>query len=200
MIIGISGAQGQGKTTLIKDLLYFNGDKSIISTNIQTARSLLKELNTTLDDINRNVDKKIKFQEALLKRHHFELSMLQHMKETYLVERTFADIFAYALVSVGPFNEYDDWVNSYYDNCLAAQQAVFDNVILLSGRDYTPEEDGVRSVNVHFSKLVDELIIKYTHEFSKKSSGVWRVSCSDRAERVAYVNSQLVMDKAVSKR
>jgi len=164
MIIGISGAQGQGKSTLIQAAI--EKDSRVVDSKLQTSRHLLENWNYSLPEINKYLPLKIRFQENLLLNHIQSLHGFLQQENTILVERTFADIFVYALVSVGPFNEYSDWLNNYAMECQAAQQRLFDWSIYLSGRDYIPEEDNVRSVNPHFTAMVDSLIKKYTVEFS----------------------------------
>jgi hypothetical protein len=178
MIIGISGAQGQGKSTLIKAAIEEDG--RIIDAGLQTSRHLLQSWNYSLTEINKYLPLKIRFQENLLFNHTQSLRGLLQHDTPVLVERTFADIFVYALVSIGPFNEYSDWLDDYALQCKDAQEGLFDWTVYLSGRDYIPEEDGVRSTNHHFGNMVDELIKKYTGEFGK---GV-EINVADLDERV----------------
>jgi len=175
MIIGISGAQGQGKSTLIKAALG-STEYNFRDGELQTARTLLSDMGYTLTEVNKYMPLKVKFQEQLLSNHSANIQSLIQVShdrdDIYLVERTFADIFNYALLSLGPFNEYSEWLNEYYEQCKKAQDECFDSVVFLSGRDYTPEEDGVRSINSHFSALTDFLIRKYTMAFINTTYGV----------------------------
>lgn len=167
MIIGVSGCQGQGKTTLIRELEKTRSN--VIISPVQTARELLAEWDYTLDEVNKYLPLKIKFQEQLLHLHACNLDehYVNHKNYSVLVERTFADIFVYALASVGPFNEYSEWLDKYAMQCCEQQERYFDKVVFLSGRDYIPEQDGVRSINQHYTSLVDHLIDNYTYAFSK---------------------------------
>lgn len=190
MIIGISGAQGQGKTTLINTV---KNNQSIETRNLQTAREVLKEWDYTLTEINSYLPLKIKFQEELYNRHYNALRQL-HLESpsVFLVERTFADIFSYALLSIGPFNQYSDWLNEYAEKCEQAQNSLFNYVIFLSGRGYIPEDDGVRSVNQHFSDMADYLIKKYTFDFTKNGNGngnCLELNEPDLNERVNILNN-----------
>ena len=164
MIIGISGAQGQGKSTLIKAAVERNS--RFDAPDIQTSRNLLKDWGFTLAEVNTYMPLKIKFQDELFARHERTLHGLSARSGVFLVERTFADIFTYAVLSVGPFNEHSEWLSHYYYRCQEAQGRLFDHMIYLSGRTYKPEEDGVRSTNVHFAKLADSCIEQYTQEFA----------------------------------
>lgn len=196
-IIGISAAQGQGKSTMIK--LAVEENKSLSHLNIQTARDVLQEWGYTLTEVNKYMPLKVKFQDELFVRHYNALMDAKNKSGTFLVERTFADMFSYALISVGPFNEYSRWLGEYADMCNDAQETLFDHVIFLSGREYTPEEDGVRSTNLLFSQLTDYLIQTYTIKFSqaytiefsqdrKKNDKVTFLDVADLRKRVDFLN------------
>lgn len=186
MIIGISGSQGQGKSTLITAAIESGGGETrsslFLDGHLQTARDILKKWNYSLSEVNKYLPLKIRYQEQLLSDHRNSLRIIRNSGRTYLVERTFADIFVYALVSVGAFNEYSDWLNNYAEECMAAQQSLLDWSVYLSGRKYIPEEDSVRSTNPYFSSMIDILIKKYTEEFSM-DKGV-EISVEDLDERV----------------
>jgi deoxyadenosine/deoxycytidine kinase len=183
-IVGISGAQGQGKSTLIN---YVTETHDFIhSLDVQTARETLKDWGYSLTEVNSFMPLKVNFQEELFNRHvrSLERELTFGTDSVKLVERTFADIFAYALTSVGPFNQYSDWLNEYANKCSFAQNKYFAHIIYLSGREYTPQEDGVRSINSHFSKLTDYLISYYTNEFDISQSKVTQISDPDIIDRV----------------
>ena len=187
-IIGISGSQGQGKSTTINAALEENDN--IHTLNIQTAREALTDWGYSLTEVNSFMPLKVKFQEELLARHCNSLGFPREWDGVYLVERTFADIFNYALVSVGPFNDYSEWLNDYANRCAAAQEKYFDHVVLLSGREYVPEDDGVRSVNPHFSGLVDYVIQTYTIKFGwdgKENDKVSFLNVPDLDKRVEFI-------------
>ena len=184
MIIGVSGAQGQGKSTLIKAALK---DGWYFDLGLQTSRETLNDWGYSLSEVNSYIPLKIKFQEELFSRHCAGLDGHKGVdlgNPTTLVERTFADIFAYALLSVGPFNDHSVWLNDYAARCSEAQQDYFDHIVFLSGREYTPENDGVRSINPHFSDMADHLISKYTNLFGN----VTHLRMADLGERVAALS------------
>lgn len=161
MIIGISGSQGRGKSFLIKEMKK-RGHHTIDSS---TTRSVLKDYNVTLDEANKNLSLKKEIQREVLNRHSSLIEEYSKSNNVILIERTFADIFVYTLLSFGLFNEHDEWINAYYTKCKEAQQYI-DQVIYLTGRDYTPENDGVRSTNKFMAKAVDGLIEHYSYDMS----------------------------------
>ena len=170
-LIGFSGAQGQGKTTLIKELEQV--DPYFGSIPLQTSREVLAEWNFTLSEVNQYMPLKVQFQETLLNNHCANIeSQLAYLEDVsggadmgVMVERTFADIFAYAAISLGPFNEYSQWFDEYGELCALAQEKYFDHVVYLTGRTYVPEDDGVRSTNEHFAHLADYMIRYYTEQY-----------------------------------
>ena len=130
---------------------------------------------------------KVKFQDELYKRHCDALDQVfgEDELDVFLVERTFADIFNYALVSVGPFNDYSEWLSEYFNRCMEAQQRYFSKVVLLSGRNYVPENDGVRSINQHFANLTNYVIHYYTRVFfMQRSEDVINISDPELDARV----------------
>lgn len=186
MIIGISGSQGQGKSTLIKAAT--ESGSRFSSPDIQTSRNLLKDWGFSLTEVNTYMPLKIKFQDQLLENHRRVLKNLNNGSGIHLVERTFADIFTYAVLSVGPFNQYSPWLSDYYEQCKESQRELFQHVVYLSGRTYTPEEDGVRSINTHFANLADTCIEKYTREFAESSKTVSNIGTPTLTARVNVLN------------
>ena len=176
MIVGISAGQGQGKSTLINALCELDGFERL---ELQTSREILKEWGYTLDEVNRYLPLKQRFQEECLRRHTKALnqghgSPFDSDNETpyetiLLVERTFSDIYAYTVLGMGAFNEYSEWLHNYGLQCAQAQNAYFNEVVFMTGRTYTPEDDGVRSINQDFSDVANHLIKKYTLQFSEAS-------------------------------
>ena len=186
MIIGISGSQGQGKSTLIKAATENN--RRFSAHDVQTSRNLLKRWDITLGEVNAYMPLKIKFQDQLIEDHIRTLRLINQSSGIHLVERTFADIFTYAVLSVGPFNEYSEWLSDYYNQCKEAKLEYFDRVIYLNGRVYTPESDGVRSTNPHFANLADMCIYRYSKEFSAR---VVTISNPHLTARVNVLNESL---------
>jgi len=196
MIIGMSAGQGQGKSTLIDAMC--DGEENIKKLNLQTSRETLAAWGYTLDEVNRYLPLKKRFQEELYRRHCDALNRAMEESEdtgdVLFVERTFSDIFAYTAMGMGAFNEYSDWLDIYKNDCLNAQKTFFSHIIFLTGRDYVPEDDGVRSTNTDFSDTANFLIEKYTHEFTGGNDGFAHVSTIDVAdlgERVEVLDNTI---------
>jgi hypothetical protein len=200
MIIGVSGAQGQGKSTLISDCDASNsGGRKLW---LQTSRKLLIDWGYTLGDVNKYAPLKVKFQDEIIKRHEksliWALEQASEAKHVFLSERTFADIFTYALASIGPHNEYSNWLDEYAEKCSEAQKKYFHTVLFLQGREYVPEDDGVRSVNIHFAHLANSMILHYAETFSNNDS-LLVVNVSDRKSRVQHLNARIAKIKEENK-
>lgn len=156
MLFAISGSQGTGKTTLIEALqdLY-------PAPSPKTSRSILKEWNVTLSQVNNDRELTVKFQEEILKRKIEDEAPYVESEQLFCTERTFADLFVYAVVAIGKDNEYSSWLDDYYLRCVEAQHR-YDMVFYLTGGHFTPVNDGVRGINQHYSRLVDLVMYDYT--------------------------------------
>jgi hypothetical protein len=192
----MSAGQGQGKSTLIEAIC--DDGERIKKLNLQTSRETLTEWGYSLDEVNRYLPLKKRFQEKLYQRHcealGEALEKSEKTGEVLFVERTFSDIFAYTVLGMGAFNDYSDWLEGYKNDCMHAQATFFDHIVFLTGRVYVPEADGVRSTNTDFSDTAGYLIEKYTHEFTGGNDGVGHVSTIDVAdlgERVTVLDNTI---------
>jgi predicted ATPase len=190
MLITISGAQGQGKSTVLSSL-------EKLGYNVvprKTSRSILADWGMTLNEVNKYAPLTRRFQEEIIKRQQEnDLSVLES-PDINFSERSYADIFSYCMNILGPFNEYSDWLNDYYNRCKALQQG-YDCVIFLSGRKgYAPEDDGVRSINAHFTKMIDLVIKHYVGDFD--NGNVLYVDTPSHDERMELIVNRIEQLKA----
>lgn len=168
-VVSVCGAQGEGKTTVLEEIK----NRGYYVVERKTSRSILAELGMTLEEVNKYPPLTKYFQEKIIERHASSflfakdmtnLGRLNNIKDDVIfVERSFADIFTYCLMAIGSFNEYNDYVNEYYERCKKYQK-MYSAVIALSGRvtdNVDAESDGVRSVNKHFIRAVDSTIDHY---------------------------------------
>ena len=186
MIISISGAQGQGKSTVLAALK----EKNYTVVENKTARSILSDWGVSLDEVYLDKPLAQRFHDEILKRHDEYCEQYYHSEDIAFIERSFADIFSYALAVLGPHNTYSSWLDSFYESC-KANQAKMSGVMYISGRVYVPEPDGVRSTNKHFSDIIDTSIKRYLKEFSDTSRThlVYDINYSDRKYRVSAIES-----------
>lgn len=192
MIVGISSAQGQGKTTLITSLseLGYN----IVPTH--TARTILEEWGVTLPDVESDIRLRMAFQEEIVHRHYntiLEKAVKTDEQGVFVVERTFIDIFVYTVLSVGLYNEYSEWLDEYFEICKNYQE-IFDNVVFLSGL-MNVADDGVRSTNIHFRGVIDSAIQRYIY-MGGKFDNVHAISEEDHDKRIKTFKRLFPLDSA----
>lgn len=173
-IATISGSQGQGKSTVLTTLASMNC--SVVER--KTSRSILKEWNMTLGEVNRHPPTTRLFQDKVLERHLESMKPLIEDDNLFFMERSFADIFTYAILAIGSFNEYNNWLDEYYEKCLEAQSK-FHSIYYLTGRTFVPVEDGVRSTNRFFGEIVDREIHSRLVDMDEKIGKGQLVSISD---------------------
>lgn len=186
MLISVSGSQGSGKSTVLTDLQEKFGYKTV---ERKTSRSILSEWNVTLDEVNSNHELTVKFQNEIIKR-KFEdeqAAVEQYPGEIILTERTYADLFTYALVSLGKHNEYSDWLNDYYDQCKKLQDA-YEAIFYLKAGQFQVVHDGVRGSNQHYSRMVDLTMWDLTEHMS---CNVWPVYIAGRDDRIEEIHERI---------
>lgn len=167
MLITLSGAQGSGKTTVLNNLknLGFN----IVER--KTARSILSEWNTTLDAVYRDPALTQQFQEEVLIRKSTDEDEAVQSDQLWFTERSYSDLFTYTVLTIGRYNEYNQWVNDYFDRCRILQRKYIAVFYFMSGV-FETENDGIRGINKHYVKLVDSTL----HEITTKISSTQSVS------------------------
>jgi nicotinamide riboside kinase len=154
MLISICGSQGSGKSTLIDALSYNRIER-------KTSRSILADWGVSLSEVNNNHELTIKFQDEILKRKLEDEKEAVQSNDLFITERTYADLFVYALVALGKDNQYDSWINEYFEKCKSAQDS-YSGVFYLTAGHFKPVADGVRGHNQHYSRLVDLVLLDYT--------------------------------------
>lgn len=185
MLFSIAGSQGTGKSTLINAL------KDDFKSDIpKTSRSILADWNVTLSQVNNDRPLTIRFQEEILKRKLADEAPFVASDEVFVTERTFADLFVYALVAIGKDNEYSDWLDEYYLRCVEAQKSYI-QVFYLKGGHFKPVEDGVRGTNIHYSRLVDLVMSDYTLNMSPSFTSITVLEKPDLNWRVDKVKQHV---------
>lgn len=160
-LVAICGSQGQGKTTVLSSLQERGHRVSFP----KTSRSILEEWGVTLEEVNKQPKLKMEFQDEIIKRHYeHNMGSAESGDHVIFTERSFADIFVYTVLSLGPFNEFSTWLDDYYNRCKEYQK-IYSSIFKLEGRVNDVEEDGVRSVNQHFTQSIDTLLRYYLDDF-----------------------------------
>jgi hypothetical protein len=161
MLAAVSGSQGAGKSTIIQQLM----DLGYPVIQRKTSRSILSDWDVTLNQINEDPELTMKFQDEILKRKFMDEKDAINSAGIIFTERTYADLFTYALVSLGKNNRFDDWLNEYYFKCMKFQQS-YDMVFYLTAGHFTPVADGVRGANKHYSSMVDLTMREFTSQMT----------------------------------
>jgi len=185
MLYAISGAQGCGKSTLLAAL----EDQGYKVVSRKTSRSILKDWDMTLDEINDDSDLSLKFQLEILNRKVQDEYEAIHSDEVWLTERTYMDLFVYSLVNLGKHNEYSTWLDSYYDKCLENQQH-YNGIFYIRSGLFQVAHDGVRGSNQHYSKMVDLAMEHYTIT-SKSPLDIHTVDMADLGRRVDFIHRRI---------
>lgn len=184
MLIAVSGSQGSGKSTVLQKLREM-GFKTI---DRKTSRSILADWDVTLEQVNNDRDLTLKFQDEIIARKATDEKVASESDELYFTERTFADLFTYALISLGKDNINAEWLNEYYSKCLGYQQN-YDHVYYLTAGWFNVEADGTRASGKHYSRMADLIMRDYTTQMVLPSK-LSIVNTPDLKERVDLISMQ----------
>jgi predicted ATPase len=185
-VVAISGSQGSGKSTILAELNAL-GYRSV---DRKTSRSILSDWGVTLQEVNNNSDLTIKFQDEIIERKFQDESSTSIRSESpiWYTERTYADLFTYALVSLGKDNHYTDWLSKYYKKCMLYQQS-YDLVYYLKAGFFNVVSDGVRGAGRHYSRMVDLTMLDFTQQMTHPSR-LNIIETPDIDERVTIISQQ----------
>lgn len=161
MLVACAGSQGSGKTTVINAL--HQAGYPIIQR--KTSRSILNEWNVTLSEVNNNSTLTKRFQEEIIRRKFMDEKEAMIGDDIVFTERTYGDLFAYALVALGKDNEFSEWLSDYYLQCMEYQQS-YDMVFYLTAGHFDVQADGIRATNRHYSKMVDLVMGEFTQQLT----------------------------------
>lgn len=192
MLVSVSGSQGLGKSVFINHLATEWRFKTI---ERKTSRSILSDWGVSLSEVNNDRELTTKFQDEILTRKAADEAEAAVSDELWVTERSFADLFTYAVVALGKDNEYSDWVDRYYDRCVEAQKA-YAGVMYLdrSGRfDGKIVADGVRGINAHYGIMVDLTMTHYSNEICDMSgTPLWHCYDSTPEDRANFLQTNLI--------
>lgn len=199
MLISITGSSGSGKSTIINHLKEMGFD----TIQRKTSRSILSDWNVTLDQVNSDFDLTVRFQNEILLRKFNDdyiaynsshtMNKVQVTDKIYITERSFADLFVYALSVLGHQNNYNDWLNSYYIKC-CQYQSIYDRIIMLPSNKFQTEKDGTRPANMHFNNMIDMTMKHYIPKMGENLfTVVEELSVQDRLRTITnrILNDQM---------
>ena len=187
MLVAISGSQGSGKSTIIQEIEK-RGYKVV---NRKTSRSILTDWGVTLQQVNNDHELTKKFQDEIIKRkeedEQIELASAYEYPIVF-TERTYADLFTYALISIGKDNEHSEWMDHYYNECMKRQQS-YGLVFYLPAGVFTVVHDGVRGSNQHYSTMVDVTMKEFTEQMTHPTR-LNVIKTPDLQQRVSIIIEQ----------
>jgi len=186
MLVTVSGSQGSGKSTILhklKELGY-----NIIER--KTSRSILADWGVTLQEVNNDSELTLRFQEEISDRKFQDERDAIVSKDLWFTERTHADLFTYALVSLGKDNQHSEWLNKYYHQCMKYNQWYAASFYLRAGH-FNIEHDGTRGSNVHYSRMVDLTMLDITQQMVHTSK-LTIIETPDLEQRVNIITMQSV--------
>lgn len=169
-LIAISGSQGSGKTVLCNAL----AQSGYTVVTRKTSRSILNDWGTTLDQVNSNPGLTIRFQDAILSRKQLDDLELLQTNPVVITERSFIDLFVYALVALGASNRFSAWLDEYFERCVEAQK-IYTNTVYLTAGYFKVEHDGIRGSNGHYSRMVDVTMQDYIKQFNQRAKSSFHI-------------------------
>jgi len=188
MLISIMGSQGSGKSRLLAGL----EERGYQVVYRKTSRSILEEWNITLDEVNANNNLCKRFQDKITARKlEDEMEAIQS-KDIWFTERTHTDLFVYALMNLGKFNENSSWVNEYYETCKTNNQ-YYAGVFFIPGGQFQIEYDGVRGSNHHYAAMIDVTMEHFMKKMFQDSltNKLKYITMSNIDERIDFVIQNL---------
>lgn len=185
MLIAVSGSQGSGKTWILNEI------KKLAFEVIErkTARSILLEWGVTLNDVDDDLELRVKLQDEISKRKFEDEIEAAKSANLYFTERTHADLFTYALVSLGKNNDYEEWISEYYKKCMRYNQELYRLVYYLRAGHFNVVHDDVRGSNIHYSRMVDLVMHDITQQMVHVSK-LTVIETPDLDQRVNIITNQ----------
>ncbi len=191
-IITISAAQGQGKSTFIRDIVANSKHSSDIEVyQSKTARVVIADMGVSLDEIYHSSKLLMQFQDKVLEKHYDIFDFQAQCKKPFmLVERSFIDIAVFSIINLGRLNEYSTWLDNFVGTCLKTQQTKIKHAIYIPMSIVSIKNDSIRPCNMNYNFAYDSVLANYM-EFAGVSIGC--ISKKDRLERVTQFDN--LMDK-----
>lgn len=164
MLFAIAGSQGTGKSTLLAGLK----EKGFKVTERKVSRSILADWGKSLEEIYQDLPLAQAFHQEIASRKWNDELPLMDSDEVWFTERTFADSYVYALLSLGRYNAYSTWLDDYYTMSLANNILAYKHIFYLPSGRFKIEQDWVRAHNARYARLVDSVMADATLEMCSK--------------------------------
>lgn len=150
MLFAISGSQGSGKSTVLNELT----SKGFEVLTRKISRSILADWDISLDEVNKDPNISLAFQDEILTRKHADELEACMSDDIVFTERTYMDSWTYYMYTFGSKTEFSSHINDYYDRCVE-YDAKYAGVFLLPFGQFDIQADGVRNGNSLYAESVD---------------------------------------------
>jgi predicted ATPase len=187
MLIAMLGAQGVGKTTLLKELALLDYTVD----NFKVSRTIQKEMGyRMLSEAVATFDKMRQFQENIIERkYQHDLCLSQRSgKDVVFVERSFYDILAYTELWSQNFttNEgaVDNWLSGYKQACIEYQKEVYNGLILIEPNSHISFENDPERATEQSQKQVDTRLKELCFYSERPVQYIKELSLHARVEKV----------------
>lgn len=193
VLVGVSGAHGTGKSTVLQHLLNLKLDDVVID-DFSVPRSVQREYGMPLAEIVADPARVPEYQNRIAARKTERLRELRtlHGNDNKLIfaDRTPIDFYAYARTWVGTHNQYRDWLHDYHMQC-AKDMLEYDLILLIPPRKFPFVEELQRG-----SKDTQALNHSYCMDFvrtfgANKVKLIRRLQVAARAEEFLQYARQL---------
>jgi predicted ATPase len=203
-IVGVSGAQGCGKSSLLEELKA----RGYQVDDFKVSRTVQKQLGwEKLDTVMDNWETMKQFQEAVLKaKYEHDLGLKKLSRPgTILTERTFFDISAYTVLWVEKFIYRGDisvtlaseWFLDYLKRANAYQLDIYDVVINVPLMSHIPVENDPRRAARVDAEVIEKLITTKCLKSDLDIIMITKHSISDRADEVESALNELNVPKLI---
>ncbi len=194
-IVGISGAHGTGKSTILSEL-HLRKQRNIIVDDFKVSRTILKELGLTLEQATATVESTKNYQTIVLnKKIKTDMSFTYdtvYQNKTVFVDRTLADIYAYTRHWYEQNNIDEEWFTSFEKKCADNVNAIYENVIILPTGKIPFVVDGVRP-DVGIQEKISDYVNYFAEKYINNYVIIDEVSIEDRVNKFIELGSYFPM-------
>ncbi len=179
--IGFSGAEGTGKTTLVKEV----SRQLEVPAVLGVVRDVLKGMGlATPPTFGTDADLALKFQKRLFEKKSMEEKFIQ---APFLADRTSIDMFSYTLSSLGRESKSQDFLKQYYQACVDYARLMYHFHFFVPTGRFAIEDDGVRNTLQYNATMMHYIILGMLCDLHLPFHIIQSVDLQDRIDEVIWV-------------